>query len=88
MSPDEVCLVDGARQLGYVFRGATTKGKILEINREDKRERSVIEVLQYFEFTSDRKRSSIIFRHDNVIKFMIKGADNVVMNRLIDDEDQ
>ena len=41
-----------------------------------------IEVLHFFEFSSKRKRSSIVIRHENQIKMLIKGADNVILDRL------
>ena len=55
-SPDEITLVDAARHLGYVFRRNTSDGKIVEIDgREHK-----IEQLEFFEFSSARKRATII----------------------------
>lgn len=57
-SPDEITLVDTARHLGYIFKKNTTVGKIVEINRMDQE----IEVLNFFEFSSKRKRASIIGR--------------------------
>ena len=41
-----------------------------------------IEVLRFFEFNSDRKRASVIIRHNGVIKLMIKGADSIIYDRL------
>lgn len=55
-SPDEITLVDTARHLGYIFKKNTTVGKVIEINRMEKE----IEVLNFFEFSSKRKRASII----------------------------
>ena len=55
-SPDEITLVDAARHLGYIFKKSTSIGKIVEINRIDQE----IEVLNFFEFSSLRKRASII----------------------------
>jgi magnesium-transporting ATPase (P-type) len=55
-SPDEITLVDTARHLGYIFKKNTTIGKVVEINRMDQE----IEVLNFFEFSSKRKRASII----------------------------
>lgn len=78
MSPDEVALVDAARHFGYVFKGSTNTGKIVEINEEE----IEIEVLQFFEFDSERKRSSIIIRHEGVIKMLMKGADSIIIERL------
>lgn len=78
LSPDEVALVDAARHLGYVFEGSTNTGKIITINES----RNEIEVLQFFEFDSERKRSSIIIRQDGVIKHLMKGADSIIIQRL------
>ena len=41
-----------------------------------------IEVLYSFEFSSKRKRSSVIVREDGVIKLFCKGADNIIIERL------
>ena len=49
------------------------------INREDK----TFELLDVFEFNSDRKRSSIIIRDNSgFIKLLTKGADNIIKARL------
>lgn len=45
-------------------------------------EETELEVLQFFEFDSDRKRSSIIIRHKGVIKHLMKGADSIILARL------
>ena len=81
MSPDEVALVDAAKHLGYEFKGSTGSGKIVSINGIDQE----FEVLQFFEFDSDRKRSSIIIRHEGVIKHLMKGADSIIIKRLAKD---
>jgi phospholipid-translocating P-type ATPase (flippase) len=78
LSPDEVALVDAARHMGYVFKRTTNTGKVISVNGED----IEVEVLEYFEFDSDRKRSSIIVKHDGVIKFFMKGADSIIIQRL------
>ena len=83
-SPDEVALVDTAKHMGYVFKRTTNIGKIVEINGTDQE----IEVLHFFEFSSKRKRSSIIIKHDGVIKILTKGADSIIIDRLSKTEDQ
>ena len=83
-SPDEITLVDTARHLGYIFKNNSTKGKVVEINRMDQD----IEVLNFFEFSSKRKRASIIVRHGGKIKFLMKGADSIIMERLDQSVDQ
>ena len=64
--------------MGYEFKRTTNFGKVVNINGTDQE----IETLQVFEFSSKRKRSSTIIRHDGVIKLLIKGADNIIIDRL------
>lgn len=75
---DEVVLVDASRHLGFILKESTDSIKTVEINGENKE----IEVLNYFEFNSSRRRSSIIARHDGYIKHFIKGAGEVIGERL------
>jgi len=35
-----------------------------------------------FEFNSDRKRMSVIIKHNGLIKMYIKGADSIIKDRL------
>lgn len=77
-SPDEVALVETARQLGYAFVRSTNTGKIVEINGEE----TEIEVLGTFEFDSARKRASIVVRLEGKILLLCKGADSVIIDRL------
>lgn len=41
-----------------------------------------------FEFNSDRKRMTVLLREDNILKLYIKGADNVIRQRLNMKEEQ
>ena len=41
-----------------------------------------IELLYSFEFSSDRKRMSIIIKHDGFYKLYSKGADSIIKARL------
>ncbi|XP_023168808.2 probable phospholipid-transporting ATPase IA isoform X4 [Drosophila hydei] len=78
-SPDERALVDGARKFGYIFDTRTPE--YVEINALGKRLR--YEVLNVLEFTSSRKRMSIIVRTPGGrIKLFTKGADSVIYERL------
>ena len=45
-----------------------------------------VELLYSFEFNSDRKRMSIIIKDNDTIKLYIKGADNVIRERLTEDQ--
>ncbi len=44
-------------------------------------------VLQSFEFNSDRKRMSILLRDGQDLKLYVKGADNIILDRLNKDVD-
>lgn len=78
-SPDENALVAGARRFGYEFDVRTPA--YVEINALGVRHR--FEVLNVLEFTSDRKRMSLIVRNEaGEIKLFCKGADTVIYERL------
>ncbi|KAH8415892.1 hypothetical protein KR222_003038 [Zaprionus bogoriensis] len=78
-SPDERALVDGARKFGYIFDTRTPD--YVEINALGERKR--FQVLNVLEFTSTRKRMSVIVRTpEGKIKLFMKGADSVVYERL------
>ncbi|CAD8146015.1 unnamed protein product [Paramecium octaurelia] len=77
-SPDEIALVDAARRLNVVYRGITMG--VMEIDVLGEIEK--VELLFSFEFNSDRKRMSVIIRHNGVIKLYTKGADAIIKARL------
>lgn len=78
-SPDERALVAGAMHFGYVFDMRTPNH--VEINALGKRER--YEILNVLEFTSTRKRMSVLVRNaKGEIKLYCKGADTVIYERL------
>ncbi|XP_017837733.1 probable phospholipid-transporting ATPase IA isoform X3 [Drosophila busckii] len=78
-SPDERALVDGARQFGYIFDTRTPE--YVEINALGERKR--YDILNVLEFTSTRKRMSVIVRTpEGGIKIFCKGADSVIYERL------
>ncbi|XP_071756362.1 phospholipid-transporting ATPase IA isoform X6 [Centroberyx gerrardi] len=80
-SPDEGALVRAARNLGFVFSGRTPDSVIVETpGTEDK-----YELLHVLEFTSARKRMSVIMRTPSgKIRLYCKGADTVIYDRLAD----
>ncbi|XP_067103348.1 phospholipid-transporting ATPase IA isoform X2 [Osmerus mordax] len=80
-SPDEGALVRAAQSLGFVFSGRTPNGVIMEsLGGEQK-----YELLHVLEFTSVRKRMSVIVRTSSgKIRLYCKGADTVVYDRLAD----
>ena len=83
-SPDEITLVDTARHLGFIFLGSSSSNMNVKWLQEEKK----IELLNLFEFNSDRKRMSVIIRDDNKIKLYCKGADNVIKSLLNYEADQ
>lgn len=85
-SPDELALVRAAQELGYLAyeRNAaqlTVRTYAHGVTGEPIEE--VYEVLDVIEFSSKRKRMSVVLRFpDGRICVMTKGADSVVMQRL------
>uniref|UniRef100_A0A8C7DJQ3 Phospholipid-transporting ATPase n=1 Tax=Oncorhynchus kisutch TaxID=8019 RepID=A0A8C7DJQ3_ONCKI len=80
-SPDEGALVRAAANLGFVFSGRTPDSVIIQaLGAEEK-----YELLHVLEFTSTRKRMSVIMRTPSgKIRLYCKGADTVVYDRLAD----
>ncbi|XP_014614054.1 PREDICTED: probable phospholipid-transporting ATPase IA isoform X2 [Polistes canadensis] len=78
-SPDERALVDGARKYNYVFDTRTPAYvEIIALG-----ERLRYEILNVIEFTSARKRMSVIVKTPTgEIKLLCKGADSVIYERL------
>jgi phospholipid-translocating ATPase len=83
-SPDEAALSQAAAYLGYQLSRRTSKHITLRIKFPDSQsEQRVYEILDVIEFSSNRKRMSIILRcPDNRIVLLCKGADNVLTDRL------
>jgi len=81
-SPDELALVNAAKQFGYEFAKRDGENKITILNRNNNTV-MVYELLSVQEFTSTRKRMSCIFRDpNNNLVLMCKGADSVIEERL------
>lgn len=80
-SPDEGALVRAARNLGFVFSGRTPDSVIVEMPGTEEK----YELLHVLEFTSTRKRMSVIMRTPSgKIRLYCKGADTVIYDRLAD----
>lgn len=79
-SPDESALVNAARYFGHVFTGRDINDNILlEINGQ----KIQYKLLNILEYSSDRKRMSVIVRcPDNKIRIFIKGADSIIRPRI------
>ncbi|SPO06961.1 related to ATPases [Cephalotrichum gorgonifer] len=84
-SPDELALVEAARDLGYemVDRPSNTIKLKYPDAKTGKSVVEVFEVLDVIEFTSKRKRMSIIIRMpDGRVCIFCKGADSALLPRL------
>ncbi|XP_047480073.1 probable phospholipid-transporting ATPase IA isoform X2 [Penaeus chinensis] len=82
-SPDERALVEGARELGFVFETRTPEHCIVDVLGTKEK----YEILNVLEFTSQRKRMSVIVRTpQGQIKLYCKGADTVIYERLGDSQ--
>uniref|UniRef100_A0A1I7XTK0 P-type phospholipid transporter n=1 Tax=Heterorhabditis bacteriophora TaxID=37862 RepID=A0A1I7XTK0_HETBA len=78
-SPDEGALVRGAANLGFVFHTRQPQKVVVRVLDSDEH----LEVLDVVDFTSDRKRMSVIVRDSHgTIKLYTKGADSVIFERL------
>ena len=78
-SPDEIALANFAKMCGYEFRGKTTDNKIMLRSKDGD---SQIKLVYEFEFTSKRKRQSVLCQEaDGSYTLYTKGADNVILER-------
>uniref|UniRef100_A0A8D2L177 Phospholipid-transporting ATPase n=1 Tax=Varanus komodoensis TaxID=61221 RepID=A0A8D2L177_VARKO len=78
-SPDEGALVRAAKHLQFVFTGRTPDSVIIESLGQEER----YELLNVLEFTSARKRMSVIVRTPTgKLRLYCKGADTVIYDRL------
>ncbi|XP_069347947.1 phospholipid-transporting ATPase IK [Eulemur rufifrons] len=78
-SPDEEALVTAARNFGYVFLSRTQDTiTLMELGEE-----RVYQVLAMMDFSSSRKRMSVLVRNpEGTICLYTKGADTVILERL------
>ncbi|RZB45876.1 putative phospholipid-transporting ATPase 8 isoform B [Glycine soja] len=84
-SPDEAAFVIAARELGFEFFARTqTSISLHELNYESgKKVDRVYQLLHVLEFSSSRKRMSVIVRNEeNQLLLLCKGADSVMFERL------
>ena len=83
-SPDEAALVQAAADAGFVFRGRDKE--VLKLQTPFSNEMEQYELLNVLDFTSARKRMSVIIRkmndEDSRIFLLTKGADNIIFDRL------
>ena len=84
-SPDELALVNAAKQFGYEFCEKDSEDNI-SVRVKATGEVLTYQLLNVCEFNSTRKRMSCIYRTpDRRIKLMCKGADSVITDLLSED---
>ncbi|KAF9960353.1 hypothetical protein BGZ65_012446 [Modicella reniformis] len=87
-SPDENALVAGAKELGYIFTERGRGGiqvQSLTTSPSEVPKNEFYEVLNVLEFSSKRKRMSVIYRMpDRRICMFTKGADSIILERVRD----
>ncbi|KAK1999557.1 phospholipid-translocating P-type ATPase [Colletotrichum falcatum] len=84
-SPDELAIVRAAQELGYTVVSRTSSSVTLRLASDAAAAEKDIkfEVLDVIEFSSHRKRMSIVVRYpDGRICIICKGADSVILPRL------
>jgi phospholipid-translocating ATPase len=83
-SPDELALVQAAQDMGFLLINRDVHTITLQLPGPDGQTSSeTYEILDVIEFSSKRKRMSIILRFpDGRICVICKGADSIVMERL------
>ncbi|ODV80628.1 putative phospholipid-transporting ATPase [Suhomyces tanzawaensis NRRL Y-17324] len=85
-SPDELALVQAARDLGFVVYDRLHKKLTIKTYPEGFEGEPHIdeyEILEVVEFSSSRKRMSVVVRFpDNRICVICKGADNIILEKL------
>ena len=77
-SPDELSLVEGAKELGFQFYGRETDNVVVVYDNFGYKLK--YKVLNVLEFNSTRKRMSVIFRNmqTGYIELYSKGADSIM----------
>lgn len=80
-SPDELALVEGARKLGIEFKGRDQE-KVITLGIKQRIHK--FQLLNICEFSSERKRMSVIVKdlQSGKILLLTKGADSVIENLL------
>ena len=81
-SPDELALAHFAKQVGYDFKGTDSLDKLC-VNQKSTGKVIKYKLLNVLEFTSTRKRMSVIVEDPDGKKIlMCKGADSIIKERL------
>lgn len=79
-SPDELALINFAKMVGYEFFGVDDSNRMM-VKVKGKIE--LFELLQVLEFSSNRKRMSVIIKNNKDEIFLYtKGADSILLERM------
>ncbi|KAJ0118727.1 hypothetical protein J7T55_012981 [Diaporthe amygdali] len=82
-SPDELALVQAAQQLGFTVVQRSSQQITLRVSSGGSETMRVYEILDVIEFSSKRKRMSVVLRcPDGRIWLISKGADSMIIPRL------
>ncbi|KAK4122150.1 phospholipid-translocating P-type ATPase [Parathielavia appendiculata] len=83
-SPDELALVEAAKDLGYVLVDRAARSMTIQVpSSGGSTTTETYEILDVIEFSSKRKRMSIIIRMpDGRVCIFTKGADSMILPRL------
>eukprot|EP00003_Mantamonas_plastica_P003630 TRINITY_DN1285_c0_g1_i1.p1 TRINITY_DN1285_c0_g1~~TRINITY_DN1285_c0_g1_i1.p1 ORF type:complete len:812 (+),score=295.79 TRINITY_DN1285_c0_g1_i1:1042-3477(+) len=84
-SPDEEALVLAAKEMNVTFTDREQSTLTIEVMGHQEQ----YELLETLEFSSDRKRMSVLVRNEDTdeIFIYIKGADDKILKRLAEDQD-
>eukprot|EP00347_Sterkiella_histriomuscorum_P002642 403367358 len=79
-SPDEITLLDAAKEVGYIFLDRYSDSMKIEVYGQQKTYR----LLQKIEFTSERKKMSVVVQDQEtgLILLLTKGADLAIFDKL------
>ncbi|KAL1857620.1 hypothetical protein Daus18300_010260 [Diaporthe australafricana] len=83
-SPDELALVRGARDLGFIVTHRNSQSVSVQMpNQDGSSSSTVYEIMDVIEFSSKRKRMTIVVRCPDGRPWLIcKGADSIMLPRL------
>lgn len=68
--------------MGFAFIGKTSNKLQMRLANSNSQNLKEVKRVNVFEFTSARKRNTLILEDNGVYKMYVKGADNVIKERL------
>ena len=80
-SSDEKCLINFSRYCGFIYKNKSNNNDIIiEYNANEINKDILFNKCYLLEFTSERRRMSVIIKNENKYYLYIKGSDNVINN--------